>query len=288
VHFIFDLVHHSEILQTYLLGDSSHLKKYIQNDPYLSKMNIDMDDLINKNNILELIETNPNFLLSYQNLIILNKVQYKKKEIIGDIKRHFQQIKFKKESNQISEKLNYLQRIDVNFKRIKELIRNNVILINSFMNQSQPLTRGKSKIRQSKLFDTFKSIKTKSIISNFDSTETKNKFTNFSGKKEEDKSKLNKSRNLTIKPEELNFNEDKENNYFYQIDTNRPLISKESKELENINFENNLKERNSCSLSKKTESQILLPKHTEEKNYKKKRQSTASPQHQRRTYKKNP
>ena len=287
VHFIFDLVHHSEILQTYLLGDSSHLKKYIQNDPYLSKMNIDMDNLINKNNILELIETNPNFLLSYQNLLILNKVQYKKKEIIADIKRHFQQIKFKQESNQISEKLNYLQRIDANFERIKVLIKNNVILINEFLNQSSPLTRGKSKIRQTKLFDTFKSIKTKSIT-NFDSKPTKNKFLELSNKKEEDRSKLLKSRNPTIKPEELNFNDDKENNNFYQINTNRPLISQESKESENINFENNLKETNSCSLSKKTENKILLPKHTVEKNYKKKRQSTASPQHQRMTYKRSP
>ena len=57
VYFIFDLVHHSEILQTYLIGEPSLLKKYIEEDSCLSKMDIDIDNLLSKNKFLQLIET---------------------------------------------------------------------------------------------------------------------------------------------------------------------------------------------------------------------------------------
>ena len=276
VHFIFDLVHHSEILQTYLIGDSSHLKKYIQNDPCLSRMNIDINNLINKNNILDLIETNPNFLLSYQNLLILNKVQYKKNEIIADIKRHFQQIKFKQENKQISEKLNYLQSIDAHFERIKVIIKNNAILINKFLNQPNILSNRKSKFRtnklQSKLFD----IGVKSLFN----LNPKKKLSEPDNKKEdkekENNPKLNKKRIWTFKTEELNYEYDNDNNNnALETETLRGLITQESKET--VIVENPLKERNSCSISEEREKQILLQKPTIDENFSNKRKTTVSP-----------
>ena len=280
VHFIFDLVHHSEILQTYLIGDSSYLKKYIQNDSCLSKMNIDIDKLINKNDILELIETNPNFLLCYQNLLILNKVQYKKSDIIEDIKRHFQQIKFKEENNQFSEKLNYLQSINEHYNRIKFLIKNNAILINKFLDQPFFLAKGKNKLKNSKFFS--------SLIS-FNNKELKNKVSTYVPNKKLDHSKSQVLRQLTIKTEQINLeDEDNEINKIPQMDTFRALISLESKEVDK-NMENNtIKERNSCTISKDKEKQILLESPTIEEKDIIKRSSLASPKMKKYKYQRTP
>ena len=176
-------------------------------------MNIDIDKLINKNDILELIETNPNFLLCYQNLLILNKVQYKKSDIIEDIKRHFQQIKFKEENNQFSEKLNYLQSINEHYNRIKFLIKNNAILINKFLDQPFFLAKGKNKLKNSKFFS--------SLIS-FNNKELKNKVSTYVPNKKLDHSKSQVLRQLTIKTEQINLeDEDNEINKIPQMDTFR-------------------------------------------------------------------
>ena len=68
--------------------------------------------------------------------MILNKVQYKRKEIIAEIKDHIEQIDFKTKNSINSEKKNYLQIIDDSFNELKKLIKNNVIVLNKFLNKS--------------------------------------------------------------------------------------------------------------------------------------------------------
>ena len=149
IYFIFDLVHHSEILQNYLLGESAHLKKYIKKDFYLSEIHIDLDNLPSKKKLFELIETNKDFLMSYQNLIILNKVQYKRQEIIKDIKEHVEQIQFKAKNNIASEKMNYLKMVNESYDNIKKIIKNNIILLEKFLENPSSFQRLNSKTRGS-------------------------------------------------------------------------------------------------------------------------------------------
>ena len=147
VYFIFDLVHNSEKLQTYLIGETTPLINYIKNDPFLSKMNIDINKLPNKEKIFELIETNTNFLHAYQNLLILNKVQYKREEILNDIKKHIEKIMMKKKEENESKKDNYVQIMENSYENIKKIIKNNAILINNFLTDNVGLKNKKTKKR---------------------------------------------------------------------------------------------------------------------------------------------
>ena len=73
INFIFDLIDNSEALQDYLLGGGGLLKQHIFNNPNLTKYN--NNDFLRENKLMEYIEKNHNYLLCYEKLIELNKVQ---------------------------------------------------------------------------------------------------------------------------------------------------------------------------------------------------------------------
>lgn len=148
LYFILDLVNNSEILQTYLLGDSSLLKKYICQDEKLSKMKININNLIKVDKILEFIETSPDFLILYQKLFYLNKVPYKKEEIARLITSHMEQVKFK-EKNEINQDLdNYIRIMKNNINNAKNIIKNCAILLDRKIIPDEIKTT-KTKLRKS-------------------------------------------------------------------------------------------------------------------------------------------
>ena len=97
INFIFDLIDDSEALQDYLLGGGGLLKKETLNNENLCKYNF--SDLLRENKLFQYIEKNYNYLVCYEKLIELNKVQYKRKEIISLVKKHMEEVKNKKNPN---------------------------------------------------------------------------------------------------------------------------------------------------------------------------------------------
>ena len=133
--FIFELINDSEILQNYLLGDSSLLKQYIINNPSLSI--IDINNLIKIDKILDFIEVNSNFLVLYQNLLNLNKVEYKYGEILNHIQSHINQVKLKEKNriaNETNNNINYLTKMKLSIYHAKFIIKNNSILLDYYIN----------------------------------------------------------------------------------------------------------------------------------------------------------
>ena len=147
LYFIFDLVMDSEILQTNLLGDSSLLKKYIYEDEVLSKMKININNLIKINKILEFIETSPDFLVLYQKLSNLNKVHYKKEEIARYIISHIEQVKFKEKNEINQDSDNYIRIIKNNINEAKCIIKNHAILLDRKINGNE-IKNSKTKYRK--------------------------------------------------------------------------------------------------------------------------------------------
>ena len=149
--FIFELIQDSEVLQIYLLGFKINLKNYIEKYSYLSKRKkkININHLIKIDKIFEFIETSENFLVLYQKLINLNKIQYKKAEIIYKINDHIKLFK-PKESNQIDpNKDNYIKIMKNQINNAKILIKNNVILLDNFINEKVGFKTRKTKVRNS-------------------------------------------------------------------------------------------------------------------------------------------
>ena len=255
IHFIFDLVHHSEILQTYLIGEPSLLKQHIKEDPYLSKMDIDIDNLLSKKKFLELIETNSNFLMFYKNLIILNKVQYKRKEILNDIKGNIDQIAYKIENKIMSEKPNYLQIIEESYETLKKLIIKNVISIGEFLSQTDlnPKFKMRNSILKTKLF---------SIRGSFSKLQKRNSDSKYIGLskigniKEESQGDSIQNQRSSIINVDLKTDEN-ERKFISSQNTLNPLITQESKETF-INEENNLIDKFKPATAKESERQILL------------------------------
>ena len=126
INFIFDLIDDSEALQDYLLGGGGLLKQQILNNKKLSKYNI--NKLLREKKLLEYIEKNHNYLLCYEKLIELNKVQYKRKEIISHVKNHMNEVKNKKKPFI----KNYKRMIDDLVAEVIMLIRKHAILLDRF------------------------------------------------------------------------------------------------------------------------------------------------------------
>ena len=150
LYFIFDLVNDSEILQTYLLGDNTFLNKYVAHDPDLFKMDINIKNLININKILDFIEKSQNFLVWYQKLINLNKIQYKREEIIKKISLHIEKVKFKEKKETDTSNDNYIKMMKDSINEAKYIIKNNALLLNKLINaQMQGIRARKTKFRNS-------------------------------------------------------------------------------------------------------------------------------------------
>ena len=257
VYFIFDLVHHSEILQTHLIGDSSLLKNYIKKYSFLSNMNIDIDSLITEKKILELIESNTNYLLSYQNLLILNKVQYRREYILADIKKHIEEIQFKTKNKINLENPNYLQILENYFHQIKDLIKDNVILIAKILSLPRNSLISATKYRNSLMYKS-KKLSIKNTYTNNEKKGIDKKPSSLVNIQEESLSNQIVTKESNIIKEENKYDEmeiDSE-----RMETLNRLITQESKEISN-NTEK-LKERISATLPKDTERKMLLEKST--------------------------
>jgi len=127
INFIFDLMNDSEALQDYFLGGGEILKKSSKKE-YLK--NYDLNGLLREDKLLEYIEKNHNYLLYYEKLIGLNKVQYKRKEIESRVKMHIEDVKKKTDKN----KKTYNQIIDKIISEIIKLIKKHALLLDQFNN----------------------------------------------------------------------------------------------------------------------------------------------------------
>ena len=148
INFIFNLIDDSEALQDYLLGGGNILKSQVSSNENLK--NHKLDNLLRKKKLLGYIEKNHNYLLYYEKLIGLNKVQYKRKEIESQIKSHIESV------NEDSNKGVRTYKIKINkiIDDLKQLIRKHAILLNKFMNMEKNKSKSASTKKRSlkKLF----------------------------------------------------------------------------------------------------------------------------------------
>ena len=131
INFIFDLIQDSEALQDYLLGGGGLLKQ--QALQYTKLNNYNICDLLRENKLLEYIEKNYNYLCCYERLIGLNKVQYKRKEIISQVKNHIEEVK-----NNNNPFINNYNHIIINIiNEVLMYVKKHAILLEKFKNDEQ-------------------------------------------------------------------------------------------------------------------------------------------------------
>ena len=141
INFIFDLIDDSEALQDYFLGGGNLLLKESLLKPNLKDYNL--VNLLREQKLLGYIEKNHNYLLYYEKLIGLNKVQYKRKEIESHVRDHIELVKKKTDKN----KNTYKQIIDEIISELLSLIKKNASLIDKFNNKEKeknPLPKKKT------------------------------------------------------------------------------------------------------------------------------------------------
>ena len=126
INFIFELINDSEALQDYFLGGGNLLEKQSSKKANLNGYNL--DGLLREHKLLGYIEKNYNYLLYYEKLIGLNKVQYKRKEIEFHVKNHIESVKKKTDKN----KMTYKQIIEQVISDLIKLIKKYAILIDKF------------------------------------------------------------------------------------------------------------------------------------------------------------
>ena len=129
ITFIFDLIDDSESLQDYLLGGGGLLKQQIIINSKLSKF--DISNLLREATLLKYIETNHNYLLCYEKLIRLNKVQYRRNEIISHVKKHIEEVK-NKDNPSVQ---NYRKIINKLVDEVNYLIKKHAFLLEKFKNK---------------------------------------------------------------------------------------------------------------------------------------------------------
>ena len=244
LYFIFGLINDSEVLQSYLIGDDSLLKKYISEDPLLSKMNINLNLLIKENKILEYIETNSNFLLFYQKLLSLNKIQYKKEEIARTLKLHMEQIIFKVNNQIDPEKMNYIRIIENTINNAKIIIKNNAILLDKYINsKNSGIKPRRTKFRNSlisrqkldftKYLEQNKSIKKNILNDKRKSLQTIKENTLKELQDDSKASELKMKKLVTFESKISNLENESDNQ---NIVSNQPLINKGSDNINKNNF----------------------------------------------------
>lgn len=221
INFIFDLIDNSEALQDYLLGGGGLLKQQIIKNKNLSKYN--NNDFLRENKLMEYIEKNHNYLLCYEKLIELNKVQYKRKEIISHVKKHMEEIK----NNYNLYNKNYKQRIEEVVSEVIKLIIKHAILMERFKKEEEKSffeNDNNEKLEEKKLYG--KKHSTQEKNNNKDNEGLKSKKTQFPLKS----SFLDSSKNSSLRP----FLESRKDN-------NIQINNKESDIIENNNKFKNLK-----------------------------------------------
>ena len=263
LYFIFDLVNDSETLQSHLLGDSSLLKKYIYEDQILSKMKVNVNDLIKINKILDFIETNPDFLVLYQKLLNLNKVQYKKGEIARYIISHIELVKFKEKNEINQESDNYIRIIKNNINEAKCIIKNYAILLDRIINSNEndirtSKTKTRKSLKLSHFFDMQKE-KQKEVLSK---TLKISKFKNTSNNKNEETDPKNEAQPINSKATKLICLESKVSNVENDINITKsiqPLLNSDSNNILSSGLTSNL-------ISKDSERQGLLERNNMRRN----------------------
>ena len=158
INCIFNLIDNSEPLQDYFLGGGNLLKSSI--DKNLEYYNL--DNLLREHKLLEYIEKSHNYLLYYEKLMGLNKVQYKKEEIELHIKQNIASVKRKSRANMETYETIFHD-IIVN---IKKLIRKHAILLDILIKQKEQENTPKKTQKKRRTF--------KSIFSKYKKEENKN------------------------------------------------------------------------------------------------------------------
>ena len=133
VNFIFDLMDNSEELQDYFLGGGEILIKKSLENPNLQNYNL--NELLREDKLLKYIEKNYNYLLYYEKLIGLNKVQYKREKIESDVKKHIKKVKRDTKNN----KETYQQIIDQIISEIIKRIKKHAFLLDKFNDNNKKI-----------------------------------------------------------------------------------------------------------------------------------------------------
>ena len=136
INFIFNLIDDSEALQDYFLGGGNILKSQISSNENLK--NYKLDNLLRESKILRYIEKNYNYLLYYEKLIGLNKVQYKRKEIESHVKSHIESVKKNKHKT-------YKEIISQIIQELTAKIRKHAILLDKFINTKNDKKKSKKR-----------------------------------------------------------------------------------------------------------------------------------------------
>jgi len=283
INFIFDLIDNSEALQDYLLGGGGLLKQHILNNPNLSKYS--NNDFLRENKLMEYIEKNHNYLLCYEKLIELNKVQYKRKEIIEHVKKHMEEIK----NNYNLYNKNYKQRIEEVVSEVIKLIKKHAILLERFNKGGEEAFYDKENVQKpekkrphflfrrknspkennpdlrakkthfnmkSTMFDSSKNISIRPLLE----SRKENKFDiNNESSNNEKINKLNNLKTLfTYSTTNNNNNDDNNNinNNYVNTNTNKNLISEVSDSVRLLKESVNIDNKN----SKNDEPNIIEPK----------------------------
>ena len=219
INFIFNLIDDSEALQDYLLGGNELIKEQIKQFKNLEIY--DIEYLLREPKLLEYIEKNHNYLLYYEKLIGLNKIQYKRNEIELHVKSH---IEFVKSKNIIGVK-NYKQIIDQIVLDLKSKIKKHAILLDKFIKEKE-----EEKINPMKRKQTKRSILRKVSV----------KLEEENLKKElEAAQRKSKKKTTTIQKTNILITESD------RVDTNNRLIESEEKvNIDNNNINNDNKQEN--------------------------------------------
>ena len=131
INFIFDLINDSEALQDYILGGGDLLEKQKLKNKNLQKYKT--NNLLRKQKLLNYIEKSHNYLLCYEKLIGLNKVQYKREEIESEVKAHIQRVIRKNDKN----KKTYKQVIDEIIIKTSKSIKKHSFILDKFIKQKK-------------------------------------------------------------------------------------------------------------------------------------------------------
>ena len=127
MNFIFNLIDDSSALQDYFLGGGAILNKKKLSNENLKEYKI--DDLLRENKIFGYIEKNHNYLLYYEKLIRLNKIQYKRKEIETDVRFHIESLKEKDDKKAKT----YKQIIEYIISSLMKKIKKHAFLLDKFI-----------------------------------------------------------------------------------------------------------------------------------------------------------
>ena len=242
LNFIFNLIDDSSALQDYFLGGGAILNKKKLSNENLKEYKI--DDLLRENKIFGYIEKNHNYLLYYEKLIRLNKIQYKRKEIETDVRFHIESLKEKDDKKAKT----YKQIIEYIISSLMKKIKKHAFLLDKFIQIK----------RNQKLNPSIKKKQTRSLFRKISVKLNDDVAMKQKQEIEEFKRRVKKKRTTTKESSNI-FITDVE-----KMDTTNKLIDSEE---ENENDDNNIITNDFNKEEKEKESDLIKEKEIEkEKN----------------------